>query len=298
MRIIYLFLLFTCISVSLFARNANVSELKDQDSSFVFEFIPSGLHFQPLKGNNQEARLGLLYYTETSNLKVDIGNNIDLIGFSFPGFKGRFTMGIEFMAYAYSTSYKGNRLQIDAVDGFFGGNGTFSKELENSRLFIRARIIHNSAHFVDGHYDLSLKSWINNQEPIPFTRDFGEILVAHDLAKKNYNLRYYAGGAYSTLIRPMDQKKYSLSAGTEFALENMFGKFFGKDENIFAAWHFELKGIPEYIGNNNLQLGLKFGQWRGKGLVFYLDYFSGSNMFSEYYKNRINRFGIGFNVDF
>ena len=44
--------------------------------------------------------------------------------------------------------------------------------------------------------------------------------------------------------------------------------------------------------------GLKFGDWDGKGLVFYMSYYIGANPFSEYYSNRIEKFGIGFFVDY
>ena len=44
--------------------------------------------------------------------------------------------------------------------------------------------------------------------------------------------------------------------------------------------------------------GIKFGEWDGKGLVFYLSYYAGANPFSEYYSERINKFGLGVFVDF
>lgn len=263
-----------------------------------YEFLPSGMHFLPLKGNNQEAKIGVLYYPENGNLKVDIGNSIDLFKLNLPEYGSRLTMGIEFMAYAYSTSYKGNRLQIDAVDGLFGGNLCFSKDFGTDRLYSRLRIIHNSAHFVDGHYDISIKSWIRGTEPIPFTRDFGELIFAYDWKRTNNSIKLFAGPSYSTLVRPLTIKKWAFSSGFEYAMFNPFGHFLEKDENLFAAYFFNLTGTPEYQGNHNVLAGIKMGNWYSKGLVLYLSYYSGNNMFSEYYKDRINRFGIGFMVDF
>ncbi len=252
----------------------------------------------PLRANNQEARLGVLYYTATSNLKVDIGNDVDLVSFNFPGLKSRLTLGIEFMAYAFSTSYKNYRLQIDALDGFFGGNASYSQSFGKNKLQLRFRIIHNSAHNADGHYDMTTGKWINNTEPIPFTKDFGELTLAHNVNFNNVALRYYGGLLYATLVRPLELKKYNYFAGLELSYTNLFGKVFSKDENIFLANHFKLTGSSKYIGSQQTIAGIKLGDWNGKGISFYASYYSGSDVFSVYYYKRISKFGIGFNVDF
>lgn len=267
-------------------------------ASVSYEFAPSGLHFQPQKASYQEARVGVLYYPSDANLKVDLGNTIDLLKLWFPGRTSALTFGIEFMAYAYSTSYSGHRLQIDALDGFFGGNMAYSKDFETGRLLSRFRIIHNSAHLVDGHYDVNIRKWMGSKEPIPFTRDFGELLLGYEWLKENYSLRILAGPSYATLVRPLEIKKYSFSSGFEYAFYNPFGRVFKKDFNIFAAYFINVTGTPVYHGNNNFVAGVKFGQWQGKGILLYLNYYAGNNMFSEYYKDNIHRFGIGFSVDF
>jgi hypothetical protein len=272
---------------------------KDVDSSFgSTELFPKGIHFRPLFANQQEARFGVLYFTDNSNLKVDIGNSIDLVSIAFPSCNSRLTFGADFFAYAYSTSFKGNRLQIDALDGFFGGNAVFSKKIENDRFITRFRIIHNSAHLVDGHFDQSIDKWIDNKKPIPFTKDFGELLFVHEKFINSVLLKYYGGVSYSTLIRPSDMKKYAFIVGTEISLLNALGKLTDKDNNLFIAYNFNLVGIPAYVGNNNIMLGNKFGAWYDKGLVIYINYYSGQNMLSEYYENKINKFGAGFLIDF
>jgi hypothetical protein len=261
-------------------------------------FFSSGLHFLPFKANYQEARFGILYYTDNSNLKVDIGNNVDLVTVNFPNINGILSFSIEFMGYALSTSYKGNRLQIDALDGFFGGNAAFSKKYDNGKFISRFRIIHNSAHLVDGHYDRSLKAWINDDTPIPFTRDFGELTLGYQFYPDFGSLRTYGTAAYSTLVRPEELKKWSAYFGYEIAFKNIIDKVFNNEANLFIANQFNIVGTPTYKLNTNLMGGIKFGKWDGKGLVFYLSYYAGANPFSEYYSERINKFGIGFFVDF
>ncbi|MBK8946811.1 MAG: hypothetical protein IPM32_16295 [Ignavibacteriae bacterium] len=261
-----------------------------------FELLPHGLHFLPIKANNEEARIGILYYPKNGNLKVDIGNNIDLIAFYFPNSK--LTFSIEFMAYALSTNYAEKRLQIDALDGFFGGNMAFSKNYENGKLISRFRIIHNSAHLVDGHFDSDKNQWMNNDKPIPFTKDFGELLLGYQFLENFGTLRTYSAISYSTLIRPKILEKWNSYFGFEISSNKILDKFLEKDLNIFFATHFSLEGNPKYQLNYNNLLGAKFGIWDEKGIVFYLSYFYGSNPFSEYYSNRVSQFGIGFYIDF
>jgi hypothetical protein len=267
-------------------------------SDYQFTFLPGGLNFMPLKANNQEARLGVLYYTSTTNLKVDIGNMVDLLSYETEDLKSRFAAGIEFMAYAFSESYAGKRLQISAVDGFFGGNITYSNQCETNKLLARFRIIHNSAHLVDGSYDADSDTWIDGEEPVPYTKDFFEITAAHQIYFDAALLKYYGGLSYATLVRPDDLKRYNFHVGLEFAAINLLGKVFDKDLNIFLADHFFLDGTEKYFGNNQIMGGIKFGGWDNKGIVVYASYYAGRDIFSSHYDSKISKFGVGFSVDF
>lgn len=267
-------------------------------SSNNFSLFPSGLNFIPPKANNQEARLGVLYYTSTTNLKVDIGNAVDILSFDFANSASRLTSGIEFMAYAFSKSYAGKRLQISAVDGFFGGNIAFSRLHDNKKLLFRFRIIHNSAHLVDGSYDTSSDSWLDDRKPIPFTKDFGELTAAHQIYFEDFILKYYGGISYAALIRPNELKRFNYHFGLESAFPNIISKVFEKEVNLFLAEHFFIDGTEKYFGSQQLIAGVKFGSWESKGVVFYASYYTGRNMFSSFYDRKISRFGIGFFVDF
>lgn len=260
------------------------------------ELFPSGLNFTPLKASMCEPKMGIWYHNSTTNLKVDIGNSVDLVSVKLDN-NINITAGADFWGYAFTTSYAGNRLQIDALDGFFGGNISFSQNFENRRFLIRFRIIHNSAHLVDGHYDNQKGDWIK-QKPIPYTEDFGEITIGQENYFSNLKIRYYGSAAYSSLVRPDDLKRWAFNTGFELAIDDYFNQLFGTKAFPFIAYHFELDGIPEYIGNNNIMLGIKFGEWQKKGLSFYASYYSGSDFFSEYYKNKISKFGIGINIQF
>jgi len=281
---------FLLYAVSLVSAQSN-------DQTFNYEFLPEGLHFQPLKAHIKEPRMGVLYNPSNGQLKLDIGNSVDLLKFQISD-NEKLTFGIEFNAYAHSINYQEKRLQIDAIDGFFGGNAVFSSANESSGFLTRFRIIHNSAHFVDGHYDKETNSWKEDLEPIPFTRDFGELLFAYQLNFEKSSLKLYSGPVYATLVRPMEIKKWSLDAGIEYYITNLIGRLFHKDENLFIAHHFELFGAPVYQGNNNFVIGMKLGKWEAKGVTVYLNYYNGKNLFNEYYKMRVKKFGMGFSIDF
>lgn len=263
-----------------------------------YTFLPEGINFMQLKANNQEARLGVLYYTATTNLKVDIGNIVDLLSVEINDSTYRLAAGIEFMAYAFSKSYAGKRLQISAVDGFFGGNISFSHPYGNKKLLARFRIIHNSAHLVDGSYDSSSDTWIDGKTPIPFTKDFGEVTIAHQIYYDELIFKYYGGLSYASLIRPENLKRFNYHAGFELALKNVLGRLFEHDTNLFLAEHFFLDGTSTYFGNQQLMAGIKFGDWDKKGIVLYASYYTGRDMFSSFYDRKIKKFGVGFSVDF
>lgn len=275
-----------------------VSGLSYSQTAVKFHFLPEGLNVIPLRASFREARIGVMMYTDNLNLKVDLGNSIDLLAFEFPSRKMRLTFGMEFMAYALATSYEGNRLQIDALDGFFGGSAALSLGDKTNRDIIRLRIIHNSAHLADGHYDLKENKWINDIKPIPFTRDFGELLIGQQKQINHWHLRYYIVPTYATLVRPVSIKKWSLSGGFEIANEKIIGELFEHKTNIFIALHSFTMGTPSYQLTTNFMTGVKFGQWNSKGVLFYLSYYYGNDIFSEYYYNRISRLGVGFFVDF
>jgi len=261
-----------------------------------FELFPYGRNFAHLRANNIEPAVGILYDPASSNLKVDIGNSVDMLKYEL-GKDKYISIGIDFMGYAYTTSYAGNRLQIDALDGVLGGNISYSEFYGTKISQFRLRIIHNSAHLVDGNYDIQKQEWIS-QKPIPYTKDFVELAYAYSNLYKKVRYRIYSIVAWAWMVRPKTLKKISGVIGGEFYFN--FEKFnLNKSPfNFFMAINYESEGIPEYIANLRFQLGFKIGKIFKKGFVLYYEYFHGSNPFNEYYKQIISRKGIGFVVDF
>jgi hypothetical protein len=258
--------------------------------------LPEGLHFAPLRADIQEPRIGVFKFSETSDMKVDIGNSIDVFGLAFPGHGVRLTVGIDFMAYARTVGAEGLRLQIDAIDGFFGGNLSASKTAGGNILEARLRILHHSAHLVDGHYING--SWAGGKIPVPFTRDFGELVTGGILRHRYGQFRPYAGFAYATLVRPADIERVSYVGGCEAAFDRIIDGWNGSPVNFFLAWNMTMTGTPVYASTHQVQAGIKLGEFFGKGPSLYVAWYNGRNMFAEYFDERVSTFGAGFTVDF
>lgn len=291
MKILPFLLLISAISTSTSAQIAHQPR-----SQFIF--LPERLNFAPLRANIQEPRIGVFKFLDAGEMKVDIGNTIDIFGFHIPDNGIKISAGIDFFAYAFTTGAQGLRLQIDAIDGFFGGNLSFSKETEHSKIQARFRILHHSAHLVDGHYNLSTNTWLDNREPIPFTKDFGELVIAHVVSKPVGNLRYYGGISYATLVHPSDLKRIEYLGGVEVYFPHIIDSVFNNPTNVYIACNLSVSGIPKYIGSKQIQVGLKFGKWYSKGPSIYVAYYTGNHMFGEYFDKRLQTVGLGFTVDF
>lgn len=274
-----------------------LSSSKIFSQNIKYELFPEGQNFMPLKASHQEARMGILYYPSNGYLKVDIGNSSDLFAISFKK-NNKLTLAIDFMAYALSTNYAGKRLQIAVLDGFFGGHTAYRLSYNKRNILMRFRIIHNSAHFVDGLWNASANDWIGEDRPIPFTQDFGEFTIVDEHLLNFGNLKYYGSVAYATMVRPGELEKWSCNFGLEINSDKVLGTFLQKPINLFFASHNIFAGKPNYKLSTNNILGLKFGRWYGKGIQLFLSYYYGNHKFSEYYFKHVSQFGIGFTVDF
>lgn len=270
--------------------------LSAQEHQFIF--LPGKLIIPPLTASHTEPRVGLRKEIGTSKMKVDIGASVEMLEYR-PGADStqRVRVGIDFFTYALSTSSEGLRLQIDAVDGFFGGHVTYVNDLDtHSRLFVRLRLLHLSAHFLDGHFSNSTQGWKDNRAPIPFTRDYGELLAGYEFGVDKMRFKPYAGFSYATLIRPTDIGRIEFHGGIE--VQAMAGSAFNNPLHLYVSQYFMLRSINKYIGTGNTEAGMKFGDWNSTGLKIYISYFNGLDPFSQYYDLRRENWGLGFAFDF
>jgi hypothetical protein len=267
----------------------------DQSSGFVL--LPGRILFSPLVANAQEPRTGLRKEIGSSRLKLNIGTTMDILQYT-PSGESVLRLGIEFFTYALSTSNQGLRLQIAAVDGFFGGHVTWSPHGDVPGMRLRLRLLHVSAHLIDGSYDTNTGQWRNNRLPIPYTRDFGELVAAYSDQQGSIHFRVYSGFSYATLVRPSNLKRLNLIAGGEVRSTGFPGSLLGTQTAVYLAYHFLLSGAPAYAGGNAVEAGVKIGEWTGSGVKLYLSYDHGPEVFSQFYDMRRTAWGLGLAFDF
>jgi len=259
-----------------------------------FIFLPEKHQFQQLIANHYEARIGLWKFFTAEEMKVEIGMEQDL--FSFQNGNTTLNMGINFFGFANVTGNQGLHLQIDALDGFFGGNVS----LINNEIQYRLRLLHHSAHLVDGNWWAHTypRDWTKPGGPIPFTRDFGELVIAKNFSLSNIDSRFYTGISYATFFRPSFLKRISFLSGIEIHSNKIFGNALEKETNVFLAYNISMLGIPKYTSSHQIKMGIKFGDWNRSGINIYFAINRGRNFFGEYINETLNTYGMGFNIDF
>jgi hypothetical protein len=254
-----------------------------QDSTrvSVWKFLPGSNRFRPLAANWQEARLGVRKQTGSSMMRLDIGANLEFLEFTADPADGlMLRLGVEFFAYGLSTSVEGHRLQIDALDGHFGGSLSLFCPASWGTFAARLRIMHLSSHFVDGHAD-----WTSEDErgPIPFTRDFGELVLAPWISAGPWDLRPYLGVSYSTLVRPDDLARWGGIGGAEIFFRGFPQKLFGQPSALYLALHSALEGNPDLALSTAVEAGLHMGGREEAAVRVFAAYFSGNDIFHQYY---------------
>jgi hypothetical protein len=229
--------------------------------------------------------MGLQQEIGTTVMKIGIGNSLSVMEYR----KSDVVIQLSglFFAYGLANEYQGALLKIDAIDGFFGLGVSFR---DASPFSLRFRVLHLSAHFVDGHYNNALKVWRNDDTPIPFSRNYGEIVGAYQEEVGPLDVRAYAGFSYAAVVKPLVIRRWAGLAGWE--------AWSRSSPHLYIAHHFSLMGVPTYAGTNTVEGGLKFGDWDGRGVRFFLVYASGLNSFGQYYNTRKEFWAVGFCFDY
>jgi hypothetical protein len=229
--------------------------------------------------------MGIQQEIGNPRMKVGIGNALDVLECR----RGNDTIraSVLFFAYALANDYRGYRLKIDAADGFFGIGFSYHTA---SPLSFRFRILHLSAHLVDGHYNDELQAWRDGRTPFPFSRNYGDLTAAYTGALGQYSTRLYLGLSYAPIVKPKEIRKWTALAGCELRTP---GSTHG-----YIAYHFTLMGTPTVIGSNSLEAGVKFGEWQHRGVRLFVSYQNGWDNFGEYYNVRHEAVAAGFAFDF
>lgn len=251
-----------------------------------FSFYSEPLLFKPLVANTFEPRVGLLWHINDNRLRLDIGNSIDILQYQFENDSRLLTFGADFFTYTLLKGESNFHFPVDAVDYFFGFNVNYKDTLATGIFSWRLRLSHISAHFVDGHYDNTTKVWKDGLNPRVYSREFLEFVAAYQPMEM---LRCYLGLLYVWHIDPPTLPTTLLYLGAELHKE------FYTALNGYLAYQFTVTGMRP---RHELQIGGKIGNWRGRGTQIFFAYHYGNSIHGEYYDQKDEYSGIGFNVDF
>lgn len=247
--------------------------------------LPNENIFQPILSNYFEPRIGLAYYPQTGYFKVDAGKSFDLILIKFK--KGSFSFGTEFFMNALGLNIKEKRLPIDAADGYFGINFSYSDNSFSNK--IRLRILHNSAHFVDGHNERNL----TYQPKENYVNDFFDITFQKFITKNFY---LFTLVNYPIIIHPKELHKVNLSFGFEI-FHKLFNSFLNNENKFFINYNIKLTPLPKYIGSNHLMTGIRFGNDLSSKVNIYFSFYNGENLFKQYYGLKVSEYSFGFYIE-
>jgi hypothetical protein len=289
---------FNAVFLAVFLTFAVPSAFPQENTESGVTFLPGGTIFAPLPANPEEVRIGVRREFGSMRMRLDIGAQLDLAGYepaSMPGVS--FRVGAEFFVFALTTSYQGLHLQVDAVDGYFGGHVVFRGEGEASTTFLRLRILHLSSHFIDGHFRLETSTWIDNQLPRPYSRDYAELMAAYEPCGETWNVMLYAGFSQSWFCRPAAMLRFNTFQGILARTSGWTGPVFGKPTSLYIADHFLLSGVGELSGTNVLEAGIKFGTWEADGVKLYVSHHSGTEVYHQYFDVKRSDWGFGFALD-
>ena len=255
------------------------------DSTETTHWFPGRLAVLPLVAAPEEPSFSLDQELGTTLLRIGLGNAVDIVSFTTGGRTLR--VGGEVYAYALSTDVEDVKFKIDAVDGFFGIRVSLSG---TGPWEYRLRALHLSAHLVDGNFDIQNDRWRPGKSPIPFSRNYGEFVLARNDAMGTMSVRSYGGFSIAVYNNPADFKPFTAMAGVEAATAG--------PPVLYGALHLQLAGTPVYSGTTTAQCGIKFGGWGANGIRLFLRWTNGLNTFGQYYNQRITRWSVGAAFDF
>ncbi|MEG8946058.1 DUF1207 domain-containing protein [Rosettibacter firmus] len=256
-------------------------------SQKTIEIFPDKLNIQPLTANILEPKLGFLFQLSKNELRLDIGNSMDII--QFQNGETTYSLGADLFTYSLLRSEKNFHFPVDAIDYLFGLNFGYTKKMREDKFGVRFRLSHISAHFVDGHYDGSNNKWRDNLNPRVYSREFIEIVPFYSFN----SLRVYAGFTYIFHVDPDYIKKDNYQLGFDYFIK----KISWNNLNPFIAYDLKIIHINNYSTNHSFSAGIKFGKPFEKGLSAYLNFYSGKNVHGEYFDINKKYFALGINLD-
>ncbi len=248
-------------------------------------WFPSNVNIQPFTANFLEPRAGFAFEMGGKRIRLDISRSQDV--FHLNNENSTLSFGVDLFTFTRLRAESEFHFPVEAIDYLFGINSGYKITKNNTEYGMRFRLSHISAHFVDGQYDYKLNFWRNGKTATVYTREFIELFPYY----KYDGLRVYAGLTYLFHRKPLDIGRSSYQAGFDY--------YYTKFENIYpyVAYDFKLEKINTFSGSNILTAGIKFGDYKSRGISVAVTYISGKSLHGEYYNLNESYTTIGFNLD-
>jgi hypothetical protein len=259
------------------------------------DFLPGRTGSVSFLAHPHEARTGIHKSLGSPDLKLEVGTTFDVLEVQVA--PGSLRIGVDFFAFARTTSADGFRLQVDALDGFFGAHATIGEGARRTPFGGRLRFLHRSGHMVDGHWDHVRRLWFGGQLPLPLTQDRWEAAGWYRWTWGISEFRVYTGVAYATLVRPDNLRRFGSYHGVEWRSAPWSSGFAGHPFWLFAAADMSVEGTPAYVGSPHAAAGVRFGGWEERGVQFEWSYDGGLDIYSQYYDRRVNVWRVGVVLD-
>ena len=240
-----------------------------------------GLIFKPLTANPYEGRIGAIGDFKDKRLRLDIGASFDIIKFDLG--KNNAGIGADFFTYTRLRSEGNMKFPVETSDYYFGFNYSMNMNLISDKSALRVRLAHISSHLVDGYADQN----IFKKSPFVYSREFLDVTIA-DYYK---DLRYYLGVNYVFSTKPKDPNPLIPQIGFDYNLK------ISPWLALTCGYDFKLVGIDGvYQAQNSLQAGITIYTRSHYGLFAGCYYYSGRSIHGEFYRDRDQYFGLGFQV--
>lgn len=278
-----LFFLFLWSASMVYCQDENIISQKNK-----IEWFPTKLNIQPFTANQLEAKSGFNFFTNKSNLQLNVGSSFEFVNLIY--MKKEFSFGADIFTFTRLRSTNEFKFPVETIDYLFGINFGYKNQSQVIERGFRIRLSHISTHLVDGSYDTTndLK-WRNNRVPIVYSREFIEVIPY----VKYENFRIYAGFTYLFHTIPLNMDKNIYQAGFDYFYNSGILPF-----APFLAYDLKMeKRYLKYTGNNNFSAGVKFGDYSAKGLSIFYSYISGYSIHGQLFDLKERYSSIGINLD-
>lgn len=241
------------------------------------EWSPEGLLFTPLRANVFESRIASMYEFGADKLRLDIGNSTDFYRLTKDSLH-EVRFGTDFFTMTRLRSVGKFKFPVETSDYFFGVNAS----AQYGDFSTRFRLAHISSHLVDGSDSVAQRFFV-------YSREFFDAVGTFNIN----GLRPYAGLNFLFSKQPRDFGWLTPQIGFDFTKKLAANIF------IVGGYDFKLPTIHSTTtGVNTAQIGIKFGEQNGKGILLNLYGYDGKSLHGMFYNQQDSYIAFGFQVDF